>query len=355
MRSIEPIRRSLRQLPIVRMLKQTFLKTQGTWAVLGAGSWGTALALHMAPQCQRVVLWGRDPQKMADMAAAGENTVYLPGFAFPKNVEVRSDLAQALKRSDDVLIAVPSAVFEETLAQMAVCLPSLKRILSVTKGLTRQGGWLSEALIQTWPGVELAIVSGPSFAKEVALGRPTAVTLASNASTWSKHCQALLNTPVFRCYASDDLIGVQLGGVVKNVLAIAVGVSDGLECGVNARSALVTRGLAELVRLGTALGARLETFMGLSGIGDLMLSATDNQSRNRRFGLLLGQGFSKGQACAAIQQVIEGIENAEHLAALAQRNGVDMPIVAQVAALVREETTPQAAMEALLLRPVGEE
>lgn len=319
-------------------------------AVLGAGSWGTALAVHLARQGVDVRLWGHEPEHLSILAVQRENRRYLPGVSFPVLLEPMVDLQDVLKGMSDVLIAVPSFAFEKTVQSLALhWTPG--RLIWATKGLTAKGVWLQEVVEAFWPNAPLAMISGPSFAKEVAAGCPTAVTLASNDFDWAADCQKLFSSETFRLYTTTDLRGVQLGGVAKNVLAIAVGVSDALQYGANARSALITRGLAEMMRLGIVLGAKPETLMGLSGLGDLILTATDNQSRNRRFGLLLGQGFSQTEVCAQIGQVVEGIDNAAQLFACAQKHQVDVPIIAEVHALLSGHKTPKQAAETLLLRP----
>lgn len=318
--------------------------------VIGAGSWGTALAIHSARQGIEVRLWGHEPAHLAALVAARENARYLPGIAFPSSLQPFVSLQEALAGVLDVLIAVPSFAFEATLQSLALYWQP-GRLIWATKGLTSEGRWLQAVVEARWPNAPLAILSGPSFAKEVALGRPTAVTLAVNNVAWAEDCQTMFSSETFRLYTTKDMRGVQLGGVAKNILAIAVGISDALEYGANARSALITRGLAEMMRLGKALGAEPETLMGLSGLGDLILTATDNQSRNRRFGLLLGQGISQEAACQQIGQVVEGIDNAAQLCRLAEEYQVDAPIMTQVNAVLLGQKSAKQAAEALLLRP----
>jgi len=319
-------------------------------AVLGAGSWGTALAVHLARQGVEVKLWGHEPDHLSALALKRENGRYLPGVPFPASLQPKVELSDALNGITDVLIAVPSFAFEVTLQSLAAHWKP-GRLLWATKGLTSKGAWLQDRVEALWPQAPLAILSGPSFAKEVALGCPTAVTLASNDQQWAEDCQKLFSSETFRLYTTYDMRGVQLGGVAKNILAIAVGVSDALQYGANARSALITRGLAEMMRLGKVLGAEPETLMGLSGLGDLILTATDNQSRNRRFGLLLGQGFPQEEVCRQIGQVVEGIDNAAQLFELAQKHRIDAPIISEVHSLLLGHKTPKQAAETLLLRP----
>ena len=258
-------------------------------AVLGAGSWGTAMAIHLAKHGYKVLLWGRDLHKIAEYQRAHRNTHYLPQSIFPPLLEPVAELEICQAQATDLLLAIPSHGFANLIKR-------LKRPASgiawLTKGLNPEdNALLSEVVFKHWgPGYPIAIVSGPSFAAEVVAGLPTAVTLASNNADYQHRFQKLLHHDNFRVYLSRDLIGVQLCGAVKNVIAIACGVSDGLGYGANARAALITRGLAEMWRLGQKMGAEEDTFLGLAGVGDTILTCTDNQSRNRRFGLLLGQG-----------------------------------------------------------------
>ena len=327
------------------------LKHIKPWLVLGAGAWGTALAIHLARASQPVFLWSYDPRHVGKMSVDRENQRYLPGIIFPENLTPCASLASCLDKVEQVLIAVPSVAFKPTLEALKEAEWQPGGLLSATKGFSADGGWLHDLVSDYWPSLPYAVLSGPSFAKEVALGRPTAVTIASLDAAWAQTCQHLFNQPTFRVYTSQDIIGVQLGGVAKNVLAIAVGVADGLAYGANARAALITRGLSELMRLGGALGADTQTLIGLSGLGDLVLTATDDQSRNRRFGLLLGRGQSVKEACQSIGHSVEGIQNAAQLYLLAEQLGVDAPIIREVVALLSGQKTPVEATQALLWRP----
>lgn len=331
------------------------LKSVKPWLILGAGSWGTALAIHLARDEQPVFLWSYDHEHAGQMALARVNERYLPGIAFPPMLSISAVLSEVAPQVEQVLIAVPSIGFSSVLSELKKANWQGGAILCATKGFALDGGWLHELVEDEFPGVPYAILSGPSFAKEVALAQPTAVTIASRDADWARLCQRLFMQSTFRAYTSDDIVGVQLGAVAKNVLAIAVGVSDGLQYGANARAALITRGLSEMMRLGQALGAEPDTLMGLSGLGDLVLTATDNQSRNRRFGLALGQGFSVQEACRQIGHVVEGIQNVAHLWALSQRLEIESPIIEQVSSLLLGKTTPEAATKALLWRPIGVE
>ncbi|MGB0712598.1 MAG: NAD(P)H-dependent glycerol-3-phosphate dehydrogenase, partial [Gammaproteobacteria bacterium] len=259
--------------------------------VLGAGSWGTALAVHLAAAGHQVVIWGHLVDHVDRLRADGSNEEFLPGVPFPPTLTASSDLAQALE-ADELLVVVPSQVFRPVLEQCRVRPPT--RIAWATKGLEYEGaGFLHDVARQVFPDLEaLAVVSGPTFASEVARGLPTALTVASDQADFAGRWAALLSGPRFRAYTATDMVGVQLGGAVKNVLAIAAGASDGLGFGANSRAALITRGLKEMMRLGQAMGAQASTFMGLAGQGDLVLTCTDDQSRNRRLGLALGRGES---------------------------------------------------------------
>ncbi len=320
-------------------------------AVLGAGSWGTALAILLARNGHRVLLWGHLPDAMAALARDRENREFLPGAPFPETLEPTSDLERALA-APNLLVAVPSHAFREVLTRLAPALRQGQRLIWATKGLEMATGKLlhqvaAEALPE-W--LAPALVSGPTFAAEVAAGLPTAATVASPDPDTAEHFAALLRGPSFRAYTSDDIVGLELGGAVKNVLAIAAGISDGLGFGANSRAALITRGLAEMIRLGVALGGRRETFMGLGGVGDLVLTATDDQSRNRRLGLALGQGRSREEAEAEIHQVVEGAETAREIHKLGRDHQVEMPICEQVYRVLYEDLAPRDAVRELLAR-----
>ena len=320
--------------------------------VLGAGSWGTALAIQLARQGAPVTLWGHDAQHMAALAATRSNERYLPGIPLPENLHIEADLVSALDAVRDILVAVPSHAFHGVLELIRPCLTENSRILWATKGLEAGSGKLLHEVVQDVLGeaIPTAVVSGPTFAREVAEGLPTAVTVASADETFARDMAERLHGESFRAYTSHDVIGVEVGGAVKNVLAIAAGIADGLGFGANARTALITRGLAEIMRLGATLGAQSDTFMGLAGLGDLVLTCTDNQSRNRRLGLALGAGQSLEEALATIDQVVEGVQTAREVHDLAQSMGVEMPITEQVYAVLYEGRSPRQAVQALLDR-----
>ncbi|NIR58011.1 MAG: NAD(P)-dependent glycerol-3-phosphate dehydrogenase [Gammaproteobacteria bacterium] len=320
--------------------------------VLGAGSWGTALAVLLASNGVATALWGRNPERMGRMAAARCNERYLPGVGFPEHLAVEPDLARALAAADDLLLAVPAAAFREVLRALAPHRASDQRVAWATKGLEAGSHKLLHEVVaeELGGGVPRAVLSGPTFAREVAAGLPTAVTVAADPPAFAEQLAAALHSESFRVYTGTDLVGVQLGGAVKNVLAIAAGASDGLGFGANARAALITRGLSELMRLGEAAGGRRETFMGLAGLGDLVLTCTDDQSRNRRAGLLLARGLSLAQTLERIGQVVEGVPAAREVMALAQEAGVELPIAEQTYRVLYEGIAPRDAVRALLSR-----
>ncbi|CQI94019.1 NAD(P)H-dependent glycerol-3-phosphate dehydrogenase [Yersinia rohdei] len=307
--------------------------THASMTVIGAGSYGTALAITLARNGHQVVLWGHDPKHIQILQQDRCNQAFLPDVPFPDTLLLETDLARALAANRDVLVVVPSHVFGAVLNQLKPHLRPDARIVWATKGLEAETGRLLADVAREVLGesIPLAVVSGPTFAKELAAGLPTAIALASTDAQFSEDLQQLLHCDKsFRVYSNPDFIGVQLGGAVKNVIAIGAGMSDGIGFGANARTALITRGLAEMTRLGAALGAEPSTFMGMAGLGDLVLTCTDNQSRNRRFGIMLGQGLGVQEAQDKIGQVVEGYRNTKEVLALAQRYGVEMPITEQI-------------------------
>lgn len=326
-------------------------------AVLGAGSWGTALAILIARNGHPVLLWGHDPARLAALGHARENARYLPGVKFPDNLTLCEDLLDLGRRAQHLLLVVPSHAFRATLDALKSTLPPSAIVAWATKGLEpATGRLLSQVAAEALgPERELGVISGPTFAREVAQGLPTAVTVASHTLTTAETIAAWLRSDRVRVYPATDMVGVELGGAIKNVLAIATGISDGLGLGANARAALITRGLAEMRRLSEALGGKPETIMGLAGIGDLVLTCTDNQSRNRQVGLALGKGRKLHVTLAEIGQVAEGVATAREVRLLAQRLRVDMPITEQVYRVLFEDVPAQVAVEALLKREVRPE
>jgi len=321
-------------------------------AVLGAGSWGTALAILLSRNGSRVTLWDRDPNHIKRLAAERSNQHYLPGIEFPELLSPVAQLEDTLKSSEFILVVVPSAGFRSVLQRIRFLIDSSSNLIWASKGLEPGSAkFLHQVADEELPEHgSVAMLSGPSFAMEVAKGLPTAVTIASEDVEYARTVVKLFHCPRFRAYTSDDVIGVELGGSAKNVLAIAAGISDGLGYGANARAALITRGLAEIMRLGMKLGGRQETFMGLAGVGDLVLTCTDDQSRNRRLGLAIGRGTPLEQAVADIGQAIEGLHTARELATLADTQQVDMPITQQVKRVLYDGESASAAVDALLAR-----
>lgn len=318
-------------------------------AVLGAGAWGTALAILLAKNGNKVGLWDHDAALLAHLGQERCNTRYIPGVAFPDCLSICPSLSEALQEADTILIVVPSQAFGAVLTQIHPLLRPVHRLVWATKGLERGTAALLHTVLERILGTSYpyAVLSGPSFAQEVALGLPTAVSIASKDPVFAEDLRACFENDSFGIQLSDDVIGVQLGAVFKNVLAVAVGLSDGVKFGANARAAVMTQGLAQMMQLGRAMGARAETFMGLSGCGDVILTCTDNQSRNRRFGLALAEGLSVDQAQARIGGVVEGLYNAEQLRDLAGHHGLSLPIVEQVLAVIQQQITAQDAMKAL--------
>ena len=325
-------------------------------AVLGAGSWGTALGIQLARNGAAVALWGHDPEEVAALQRDGENRLYLPGVRLPPGLSPEQDLTTAVKDADEVLIAAPSHAFASVCAQIARIRPQLRTLSWATKGFDHASNdLLSNVAAKLLPGCNLAVISGPTFAGEVARGLPTAITVASNNPMHAERVAGYLHGENFRAYTSDDLVGVQVGGASKNVMAIAAGISDGLGFGANARAALITRGLHEIMLLGHALGGRRETFMGLAGLGDLALTCTDDQSRNRRMGLALARGLDIEAAKKEIGQEVEGISTALEVRRKARALGVEMPITEQTYRVLYKHLDPREAVQNLLSRQARHE
>jgi len=326
-------------------------------AVLGAGSWGTALAIQFARAGCATRLWARDARHVEALARERRNTRYLQDARFPDALEVTADLAGALRGSRDILLAVPSQSFRPLLVTLKPLLAAGQRVAWATKGFELATGLLPHQVAREVLGsdVPVAVLSGPTFAKEVGAGLPTAMTIASANVAFAAELAQGLSGLNFRAYTSNDIVGVEVGGAVKNVLAIGAGISDGIGFGANTRIALICRGLAEMTRLGVALGAQRETFMGLAGLGDLVLTSTDDQSRNRRFGLALARGQTAQHALAEIGQVVEGAEAARAVFEVAQRLKVDMPISEAIYRVVHDGLPIPTAVDALMSREVRAE
>jgi glycerol-3-phosphate dehydrogenase (NAD(P)+) len=326
-------------------------------AVIGAGSWGTALAILLSRNGVRTLLWGNEAEHQKEMQQCRSNESYLPGIAFPEKLEIVLTIEEAVEHAQHVLVVVPSHAFRIVLEQLRPLLREGMNVLWATKGLESKTGKLLHEVVEETLGAEqvYAVVSGPTFAKEVANGLPTAITVASNDEAFAADIAAMLHNDTFRSYTCNDVIGVELGGSVKNVLAIAAGIADGLGFGANTRAALITRGLHEIMNLGVALGGQHETFMGLAGLGDLVLTCTDNQSRNRRFGIALAEGKTQDEARKAIGQVVEGVQTASEVMRVAKRIGIEMPITEQVYQVLNENVDPHEAVQNLFRRELKPE
>ena len=322
-------------------------------SVIGAGSYGTALAFCLARNNHNTLLWGRDADHISAMKLSCSNEKYLPSFTFPPSLNLTDNLIEALTSSDNILLVVPIHAFADTLIAIKPHLRSSSRIAWATIGLDNKTGRLLQDVAHDILGADipLAVLSGPTFAKEMVAGMPTAISVASTDDCFAEYLMKLLHCEKrFRVYRNSDFIGLQLGGAVKNVIAIAAGMADGIGFGANARTALITRGLVEMTRLGKHLGADPQTFMGMAGLGDLVLTCTDNQSRNRRFGLALGKGLSADEAMTEIGQVVEGYRNTQEVRMLANRLNVEMPIVEQVYQVLYQQKSAVLAAQDLLAR-----
>lgn len=332
---------------------------QASLAVLGAGSYGTALAMTVASKGLEVCLYDHNIEQAQNMEQVRENRKYLPDLRFPDTLHVTGSLQAAIASSSYILIVVPSAAFCSILHQIKPFLTPKHRLAWATKGLESEHGTLLSQVVEqefadTCPP-PLAALSGPTFARELAQGLPTAIACAGNNDEWVRVLCDLMHTPNFRVYKSHDIVALQLGGAIKNVIAIGAGMSDGLGYGANARTALISRGLVEMIRLGVSLGASEHGFMGLSGLGDLMLTCTDNQSRNRRFGFMLGQGKGVEESLAEIGQVVEGYHMVKVIKNLADKQQIDMPICQEIYSVIVEGKDCQAAARTLLARSLTTE
>jgi glycerol-3-phosphate dehydrogenase (NAD(P)+) len=321
-------------------------------AVLGAGSWGTALALHLARIGHPVQLWARDTALVGEMQRRRANPVYLPDATFPDALTVTDRLPEALHDAQLVVAAVPSHGLRAVLRQAAPHVDASAVVLSATKGI--EDGTLlrmSQVIAEEWPHVaDVAVLSGPSFAAELARSMPTVVVVASHRADVVGHVQEEFRSGALRLYASPDVVGVELGGALKNVMAIAAGVVDGMRLGHNAQAALITRGLAEMSRLAVAAGGDRETLAGLAGMGDLVLTCTGQLSRNRHVGVALAEGRSLAEILASTKMVAEGVRTTRAALALGVAHGVELPIATQVDALLQGRITPAAAVGALMGR-----
>ncbi len=332
-------------------------KTNPKITVLGSGSWGSGLALLFASNHFDVTLWSHNAKHINDIKSDKENKKYLPGIKFPENILPSSDLEQALHDLHYLLIVVPSHAFRETLIKIKPYIKPDQKIMWATKGLEKGSCkfLLDVAIEELGATRRYSLLSGPNFAKEIAKGLPSAITVASTDITFAQEIASAIQNSYIRAYTSNDMPGVQLGGAIKNVLAIAAGIADGLGFGANTRSALITRGLHEMMRLGVSYDAQKETLMGLSGLGDLILTCTDDLSRNRRLGLAIGKGKTIEEACAEIGQVVEGINTAAEVHRLAQQKSISMPITEQVYQVLHHGRDPKTAVQSLLTRDIKAE
>lgn len=317
--------------------------------VIAAGAWGTALAITFSAR-HRVTLWTREEDVTRDMQAHRENRRFLSGYPFPDSLSIATDFKAVVTDADLLIVAAPLIGFRPTLRALREA-GAVKPLLWVCKGLEAETALLPHQVVAQELGeVQCGVLTGPSFAEEVAKGLPLAITLASRDADFARRMALELHSPRFRIYANDDLPGAEVGGAVKNVMAIATGICDGLGFGLNARAALMTRGLAEIARLGVALGGQPKTFMGLAGMGDLLLTCTGDLSRNRKVGLALAEGKKLSQILADLGHVAEGVSTAREVARLAERLGIDMPITQAVDAILYGDVPAAVAVEKLLSR-----
>ena len=321
-------------------------------SVLGAGSWGTALAALLARHNYPTVLWGRDGEQIAALRRERQNRRYLPEIDLPASLRATNDLAEAVASAELLLVVTPSHAFTQTLHDLAPYRRPGTGLAWATKGFEPgTGRFLHEVAADLLgPQVPLAVVTGPSFAREVALGLPTAITVHSDHADFARRVAEALHGPAFRAYTGNDMLGAELGGAMKNVLAVATGIADGMALGLNARAGLITRGLNEMLRLNVALGGRAETLMGLAGLGDLVLTCTGDLSRNRRLGLALGRGQSLADAVAEIGQVVESVDTVDEVMRLANRHRIELPISELVQRVLHEQITPAEGLKIILAR-----
>ena len=327
-------------------------------SIIGAGSYGTALAVSLTRNGKKVLLWAREAECVLEMRKSRTNSIFLPGISFPETLDVTDDLKEAMSGSDIILLAVPSKAFGEVLREIRPYMTPGHKVVWATKGLESGTGRLLSDVAEEILGsnIPFAVISGPTFARELATGLPTAIAVSGNNDAFIREFSEIIHSSKnFRVYPNPDFIGVQIGGTVKNVIAIGTGLSDGLGFGANARTALITRGLVEMQRLGVAMGARPVTFMGMAGLGDLVLTCTDNQSRNRRFGLALGQGATPEEAMKSIGQAVEGWYNTKEVHALSEKLKVDMPICEEIYQVLFNGKSAKDATATLLSRRMKDE
>lgn len=318
--------------------------------ILGAGSWGTALAVLLGNKGHQVTLWSHREEAARRLARDRENEK-LPGVKIPEPVDITWDLEKALKNRDVLVLAVPSSQMRSTCCRIASGTETGQILVSVSKGI-EDGTFatMTDMIREEIPGADAAVLSGPSHAEEVGRGLPTTCVVGASSEKTAKYLQDVFMSPVFRVYISPDILGIELGGALKNVIALAAGIADGLGYGDNTKAALITRGIAEIARLGMKMGGRLETFSGLTGIGDLIVTCASVHSRNRRAGVLIGQGYTMEEAMKEVNMVVEGVFSTKAAVALARKYQVELPIIEQVSQVLFEGKSPRDAVSTLMLR-----
>ncbi len=318
--------------------------------ILGAGSWGTALAVLLGNKGHQVALWSHREEAARRLARDRENEK-LPGVKIPEPVDITWDLEKALKNRDVLVLAVPSSQMRSTCRRIASGTETGQILVSVSKGI-EDGTFatMTDMIREEIPGADAAVLSGPSHAEEVGRGLPTTCVVGASSEKTAKYLQDVFMSPVFRVYISPDILGIELGGALKNVIALAAGIADGLGYGDNTKAALITRGIAEIARLGMKMGGRLETFSGLTGIGDLIVTCASVHSRNRRAGVLIGQGYTMEEAMKEVNMVVEGVFSTKAAVALARKYQVELPIIEQVSQVLFEGKSPRDAVSTLMLR-----
>lgn len=322
-----------------------------TIGVVGSGSWGTAIAVMLSKKGYRINLWSYLKEEAEQLIETKENLKFLPGVILPNNIHCTWDLQECVDKADIIVNAVPSHAIRQTAQLLKSLVKPEQIIVNLSKGLEEKTLLrLSEVFEQEIPNVQLAVLSGPSHAEEVARDIPTTVVVAAKKRSTAEFVQEVFMNPKFRVYTNPDVIGVELGGALKNVIALSAGICDGLGFGDNSKAALMTRGITEIARLGVNMGAKLETFAGLSGIGDLIVTCTSMHSRNRRAGILIGKGKSLQETLAEVHMVVEGVNTAKAAYALAQKTGTEMPIVTETYKILFEGKDPKNAVVDLMMR-----
>ncbi len=328
----------------------------GELAIIGAGSWGTALAIGLSRRFASIQLWARDPERAADMQRKRENGRYLPGFALPAEVHVSSHLGETLQNAEIAIAVVPSRYFRKVLSSATDHIRPGATIVSATKGLEDPGLCrMSQVITELLPGHAIAVLSGPTFAKEIAAGEPAAMVIAAEELSLAEEVQRALSTSALRLYASTDVVGTEVGAALKNVIAIGAGICSGLGLGSNTVAALVTRGLAEITRLAVGMGGSPRTLSGLAGLGDLVLTATGDLSRNRFLGIQLGRGRDLEQIQADMIMVAEGVATCRAARLLGMREGLELPLIGQMYQVLYEAKQPRQAIRELMERPLTTE